>query len=118
MSGSTTQRGIVAGVDALTPRPPLEVARDDACCAHDVTGNQTGLSGQRRKVLNRRVRFLVAATISYNVIEGVVAIAAGTIAGSTALIGFGLDSVIEVTSAAIVAWQFSARDPETRERVA
>jgi divalent metal cation (Fe/Co/Zn/Cd) transporter len=64
------------------------------------------------------VRLLVAATISYNVFEGIVAIAAGTIAGSTALVGFGLDSAIEVSSAAIVAWQFSARDPETRERTA
>ena len=64
------------------------------------------------------MRLLVAATISYNVFEGIVAIAAGTIAGSTALVGFGLDSAIEVSSAAIVAWQFSARDPETRERTA
>ncbi len=37
---------------------------------------------------------------------------------SSALIGFGLDSVIEVSSAAAVAWQFSARDPETREKAA
>jgi len=116
--GSISQRCIVARVDAVTPRPVLEVAQDDACCAHEATATQTDLSGQRRNVLNRRVRLLVAATISYNVVEGVVAIAAGTIAGSTALIGFGLDSVIEVASAAIVAWQFSARDPETRERIA
>lgn len=66
-------------------------------------------------VLTRRVRLLVAATITYNVVEAVVAIAAGTVAGSTALIGFGLDSVIEVSSAAAVAWQFSARDHEVRE---
>jgi divalent metal cation (Fe/Co/Zn/Cd) transporter len=52
------------------------------------------------------------------VIEGIIAISAGTIAGSTALIGFGLDSMIEVSSAAIVAWQFSAPNPETRERFA
>jgi divalent metal cation (Fe/Co/Zn/Cd) transporter len=76
------------------------------------------MSAPRRVVLNRRVRLLVAATITYNVIEGVVAIAAGAVAGSTALIGFGLDSAIEVSSAAIVAWQFSARDPETRESIA
>jgi divalent metal cation (Fe/Co/Zn/Cd) transporter len=50
------------------------------------------------------------------VVEAVVAITAGTGAGSTALIGFGLDSVIEVSSAAAVAWQFSARDPAARER--
>ena len=42
----------------------------------------------------------------------------GTIASSTALIGFGLDSVIEVSSAAAVAWQFAGRDPEARERAA
>ena len=64
-------------------------------------------------MLARRVRLLVAATITYNVIEAVVAITAGTIASSTALIGFGLDSVIEVSSAAAVAWQFTARRPRT-----
>lgn len=69
----------------------------------------------RRSVLTRRVRWLVAATITYNVVEAVVAITAGTIAGSTALIGFGLDSVVEVSSAAAVAWQFSARDHDVRE---
>jgi divalent metal cation (Fe/Co/Zn/Cd) transporter len=69
----------------------------------------------RQSVLTRRVRLLVAATIAYNVVEAVVAISAGTVAGSTALIGFGLDSVIEVSSAAAVAWQFSARDHEVRE---
>jgi divalent metal cation (Fe/Co/Zn/Cd) transporter len=47
-----------------------------------------------------------------------VAIRAGTVASSAALIGFGLDSVIEVASAAAVAWQFSGRDPEARERAA
>ncbi|MGW5051909.1 cation transporter [Actinokineospora sp. NPDC004072] len=72
----------------------------------------------RRTVLTRRVRLLVAATITYNVIEAVIAIAAGTVASSTALIGFGLDSVIEVASAAAVAWQFSGVDPQARERAA
>jgi divalent metal cation (Fe/Co/Zn/Cd) transporter len=64
------------------------------------------------------VRFLVAATIAYNVIEAIIAITAGTRASSTALIGFGLDSVIEVSSAAAVAWQFTAVDHERRERTA
>lgn len=43
------------------------------------------------------------------------AITAGATASSTALIGFGLDSLIEVSSAAPVAWQFSARDHAVRE---
>jgi divalent metal cation (Fe/Co/Zn/Cd) transporter len=72
----------------------------------------------RRAVLRRRIRLLVAATITYNVIEAVVAITAGTIASSIALIGFGLDSVIEVSSAAAVAWQFAGPDHERREKVA
>ncbi|MDR7300415.1 cation transporter [Haloactinomyces albus] len=72
----------------------------------------------RRAVLSRRIRLLVAATITYNVIEAIVALSAGMAASSTALIGFGLDSVIEVASAAAVAWQFTGRDPEARERVA
>ncbi len=72
----------------------------------------------RRDVLIRRVRLFVAATISYNVVEAVVALAEGTRVSSTALIGFGLDSAVEVASAAAVAWQFAARDPETREKTA
>jgi divalent metal cation (Fe/Co/Zn/Cd) transporter len=59
---------------------------------------------ERQTVLRRRVRLLVAATITYNVVETVVALAAGTVAGSVALIGFGLDSLVEVASAAAVAW--------------
>jgi divalent metal cation (Fe/Co/Zn/Cd) transporter len=73
---------------------------------------------QRRDALRRRVRLLVAATITYNVVEAVIAITAGVIAGSTALVGFGLDSIIEVASATAVAWQFAGRDHEARERVA
>ncbi|WP_030754766.1 cation transporter [Streptomyces sp. NRRL F-5135] len=74
-----------------------------------------GPSPDRREVLARRIRLLVAATITYNVIEAAVALTAGTVASSTALIGFGLDSIIEVSSAAAVAWQFSAADHAVRE---
>ncbi|MDH6137938.1 divalent metal cation (Fe/Co/Zn/Cd) transporter [Kitasatospora sp. MAA4] len=72
-------------------------------------------SQARRDVLARRVRLLVAATITYNVVEAAVALTAGARGSSTALIGFGLDSVIEVSSAAAVAWQFSAQDHAARE---
>ncbi|MFP5071182.1 cation transporter [Pseudonocardia nantongensis] len=78
----------------------------------------TLLSADRRAVLTRRIRLLVAITIAYNVIEAVIAIAAGHAASSIALIGFGLDSVIEVSSAAAVAWQFAGRDPARREHIA
>ncbi|MGW0469260.1 cation transporter [Streptomyces sp. NPDC003027] len=80
-----------------------------------MTAISVGPSPARRDTLTRRIRLLVAATIAYNVIEAVVAITAGTLASSTALVGFGLDSVIEVSSATAVAWQFSARDHAARE---
>jgi len=76
------------------------------------------VSADRQAALRRRIRLLVAATITYNVVEAVVALTAGTIASSIALIGFGLDSVIEVASAAAIAWQFAARNPQRRERAA
>ncbi|MDK1344609.1 cation transporter [Streptomyces sp. 378] len=80
-----------------------------------MTALSLGPSPARRDALTRRIRLLVAGTIAYNVIEAIVAITAGTIASSTALIGFGLDSVIEVSSAAAVAWQFSPADHAVRE---
>jgi len=72
----------------------------------------------RKAVLQRRIRWVVAITISYNVIEAIIALVAGTVASSAALVAFGLDSIVEVLSAAAVAWQFSAKDPESREKVA
>lgn len=103
---------------AETPRPIPAPGGDgcaDECCRSVAT---KAIDTQRRSLLSRRVRLLVAATITYNVVEAIVAISAGTLASSTALIGFGLDSVIEVGSATAVAWQFSGKDPEARERVA
>lgn len=61
---------------------------------------------------------LVSARIGYNLLEAAVALGAGAVASSTALIGFGLDSLIEVGSAATVAWQFSGDEPKARERTA
>jgi divalent metal cation (Fe/Co/Zn/Cd) transporter len=72
----------------------------------------------RRALLRRRIRLLVATTITYNLVEAAVAITAGSLASSVALIGFGLDSVVEVASAAAVAWQFSGSDHEKREKTA
>lgn len=74
------------------------------------------VTAARRTTLHRRVRFIVAFTITYNVLEAIVAIWAGALASSTALIGFGLDSVIEVLSAVAVAWQFTRKNPERWEK--
>jgi divalent metal cation (Fe/Co/Zn/Cd) transporter len=76
------------------------------------------LETSRRDTLRRRIRWIVAGTIAYNVVEAIIALAAGSVASSAALIGFGLDSIVEVLSAAAVAWQFAAPDPERREKTA
>jgi divalent metal cation (Fe/Co/Zn/Cd) transporter len=65
----------------------------------------------------RRARWLAWATIGWNVLEAVVAIAAGVVAGSVALIGFGLDSTVEVLSALVIVWQLRGV-AEQRERLA
>jgi divalent metal cation (Fe/Co/Zn/Cd) transporter len=93
-----------------------EPACPDECCASAPATVVDGVDQQRRTLLSRRVLLLVAATIGYNIIEATIALGAGAVASSTALIGFGLDSIIEVASAAAVAWQFSGKDPEARER--
>jgi len=71
-----------------------------------------------RARLGRRAQLLAGASVAYNVLEAVVAIAAGAVAGSVALVGFGLDSVVEVSSGLVILWQFRHRLPETRERQA
>jgi divalent metal cation (Fe/Co/Zn/Cd) transporter len=83
-----------------------------------MTSSALATPSNRTLILRRRIRWIVAGTITYNAIEAVVAITAGSIASSAALVGFGLDSIVEVLSAAAIAWQFTARDPETREKTA
>src|SRR5713226_640377 len=57
-------------------------------------------------------------TVSWNLLEAAVALVSGAAAGSIALIGFGLDSLIEVSSGTILLWRLHAdRDEERRERV-
>ncbi|MCH7232673.1 cation transporter [Glycomyces sp. L485] len=82
------------------------------------SASPTLLTPKRRATLNTRSRRLAWATAGYNAVEGAIAIAAGAAASSTALIGFGLDSFVEVSSALVVIWQFRAAVPESRERLA
>ena len=71
-----------------------------------------------RAVAARRGRRLEYFTITWNIAEGVVAIVAGAIAGSISLVGFGIDSLIEVTSGAALLWRMTAEgDAERRERI-
>jgi divalent metal cation (Fe/Co/Zn/Cd) transporter len=71
-----------------------------------------------RAVLVRRGLKLNYATIAYNVVEAVVSLSAGIVAGSVALVGFGIDSVIEVTASGAAQWRLRADvDHVRRERV-
>ena len=77
-----------------------------------------GLDATERARLGRRAQLLAAASVSYNIVEAVIAITAGAIAGSAALVGFGLDSVVEVSSGLVILWQFRHAVPASRERQA
>jgi divalent metal cation (Fe/Co/Zn/Cd) transporter len=81
-----------------------------------VTGPVVVVGSAEGDRLNQRARLLAWATVGYNAIEGVVAVAAGVVASSSALVSFGLDSAIEVSSALAVAWQFAHHSPVERER--
>ena len=66
-------------------------------------------AGARRDAV-RRSRQLNRLTIGWNVAEGVIAVIAGTLAGSVSLVGFGLDSGIEVSAAVILAWRLGKEE--------
>ena len=71
-----------------------------------------------RPALARRGRRLEYFTIAWNSLEGLIAVAAGVIAGSVSLVGFGVDSFIEVTSGAALLWRMSVDAQEDdRERI-
>jgi divalent metal cation (Fe/Co/Zn/Cd) transporter len=79
--------------------------------------------GHRSAALDRHRRQQVAlwlawATIAWNTVEAVVAIVSGAMASSIALVGFGLDSTVEVLSASVIVWQMTRDVPEDREEQA
>jgi divalent metal cation (Fe/Co/Zn/Cd) transporter len=70
-----------------------------------------------RVALVRRGLLLTYATLAYNCLEGVIAVGAGLVAGSIALVGFGLDSLIEVSASGAALWRlYSDRDLVRRAR--
>lgn len=76
------------------------------------------IAPSNRADLARRGRRLAWFTIGWNSLEAIVAVGAGLVAGSIALVGFGADSLIEVTSGAAILWRMTAdRDEARRERI-
>ena len=80
--------------------PDLHAGHD-----HDHEVPAGGVRSAVRDAAVRRARWLNAATIGWNGIEGVIAVAAGLAAGSVSLVGFGVDSAIEVSAALILTWR-------------
>lgn len=76
----------------------------------------TLLTADARADLVARSRRLNLATLAYNALEGVIAIASGVAAGSVALIGFGIDSGIELTASVVALWRLNA-DADHARRV-
>lgn len=72
-----------------------------------VLGQQAPLAPEERARLERRARLLAWVGNGWHLVECAVALAAGIAAGSVALVGFGLDSLIEVAAAGVVIWLFS-----------
>lgn len=73
----------------------------------------------RTMILQKRALRLAYFTVFYNIIEGVVSILAGSLTGSIALVGFGLDSFMETFSGSVMIWRFrrhAALTPQEEER--
>jgi hypothetical protein len=68
-----------------------------------------------RDVVVRRGRRLEYFTIAWNTVEGLVAVVTGAMAGSISLVGFGIDSFIEVTSGSVLLWRISV-DAQVQSR--
>jgi len=70
-----------------------------------------------RQAVARRGKNLEYFTIAWNTLEGLIAVIAGALAGSISLVGFGIDSLIEVTSGSVLLWRMVVdADLESRER--
>jgi divalent metal cation (Fe/Co/Zn/Cd) transporter len=74
--------------------------------------SQAAVPLERRRGLHRRALWLEYFSVGWNVLEAVVAIGAGVIAGSVALIGFGVDSGVEVISAVGLLWRLHKAGPD------
>jgi Co/Zn/Cd efflux system component len=87
---------------------------------HSVQDTDVETTGERRRHLDRGLR-LEVLTVAWNVVEAVIAIGAGIAAGSVALLGFGVDSVVESASGTVLLWRLLAErrngDVEAVERV-
>jgi divalent metal cation (Fe/Co/Zn/Cd) transporter len=74
------------------------------------------MTKEERAALVHRGKLLEYFTIGWNLVEGVIAVGSGIVAGSPSLVGFGIDSFIESISGTALLWRLRVDDEETRER--
>ena len=74
------------------------------------------INEEGRAVSVERGRLLEYLTLGWNLLEGLIAVGSGVVAGSIALVGFGVDSFIESLSGAALLWRLHLDDLERRER--
>jgi divalent metal cation (Fe/Co/Zn/Cd) transporter len=89
----------------MSSRPPVEQVAD--ACADDCAAEALIITPERSAYLQRALQ-LTGFTVGWNVLEGFVAIGAGLFAGSIALVGFGVDSFVEVLSGLVMLWRLRA----------
>jgi divalent metal cation (Fe/Co/Zn/Cd) transporter len=82
-----------------------DVAHSNAHDVHAGHAHATRTPRHTRDHAVRRARWLNAATIGWNGVEGLIAVAVGLAAGSVSLVGFGFDSAIEVSAALVLTWR-------------
>ena len=78
-------------------------------------GSSVPMDPDKRKALLGRVKMLAIFTIAYNLVEALVSILFGAMANSIALIGFGLDSIVESLSGMVLVWRLSKHKKISKE---
>ena len=96
-----------AGTRPPTPRESILTAKPSREQAHCQDGCAAGAKAQRPEQLRRALR-LEYLTVCWNIVEGAIAITAAVVAGSVALLGFGIDSVVESSSGGVMLWRLRA----------
>lgn len=110
MVQATADPAAPGALDCLDACEPCE-----ECCECDPV---VAVDAAATTNLRRWAWRLTALTIGWNSLEAVISVASGIVAGSIALVGFGLDSIVEVSSALVIVWRLSQQstDEEANER--
>src|SRR6266436_4724505 len=100
---------MTAAQPRIEPAPRLS---EGVCACKEACDCEAALTRASDPLARRWAWALTGATIAWNSLEAIVAIVGGVLAGSIALVGFGLDSVVEVSSAIVIVWRLSLQSTD------